>query len=123
MKVLNADGGTEFDSDSFGGVVINKHKKADGSYITGTGISLNSNASITAPDIINYSDYPNRNIKVIPLTSGDTYYKVLQPNISYSGFSTVNYARIAYFSTSDFTPSLATHGFVRRDTPITVLLT
>jgi hypothetical protein len=123
MQVYDTNGNVSFDSSSFGGIPINKHKKSDGSYIVQSYLSLDT-TSTSYSEVLNYSDYPGRKIKVIPITSGDTYYYVIQPNdTSISGFSSVNYARIAYFTTSDFSPTLATHGFTRVPTVVLVLLT
>ncbi|CAB5218492.1 hypothetical protein UFOVP218_22 [uncultured Caudovirales phage] len=124
MQVYATDGSVSFNSSSFGGVPVTQHKQSDGSYITQTYLDLDTTNSISSPLVLNYSDYPGRKIKVVPINSGDTYYQVIQPNDgSISGFSAVNYARIAYFTTSDFTPTLATHGFTRVATTVLVLLT
>jgi len=132
MVVYSSDGSSvEFDSTSFGGIPIQKHYNADGSYVTGGYLALNTTNTISSPAIIDYRDqigYGNigRNIKVVPISTGDTYYRVIQPNTTDSyitSLSSVNYARIAYYTNSDFTPILATHGFTRRDTIVLVLIT
>jgi hypothetical protein len=121
MQVRAADNSVSFDSSSFGGIPINQHKKSDGSYILPLTyyLPLDTTNTIDYPIVINYSDYPGRKIKVIPITSGDTYYQVTQP------VSTTDYATIAYFTTtitSDFSPTIGTHGFTRVPTIILVLL-
>jgi hypothetical protein len=124
MQVFAADGVTvNFDSSSFGGVPVTQHKQANGTYIVQTYLNLDTTNTIGSQLVLNYSDYPGRKIKVIPINSGDTYYQVIQPNTTLSGFSPVNYARISYFTNTDFTPTLATHGFTRIPTIILVLLT
>jgi hypothetical protein len=125
MQIKNADNLVEFDSTSFGGVPISKHKRADGTYLNGLlAANVPLTTTVTNPLIYNYSDYPGRIIKFIPFNSGDTYYKVIQPNETVTGFTPeVNYARIAFFTNSDFTPTLATHGFERIETQVLVLLT
>ena len=132
MIVYSSDGSSvEFDSTSFGGIPIQKHYNADGSYVTGGYLALNTTNTISSPAIFDYRDQigyqgVGRNIKVVPINTGDTYYRVIQPNTTDSyatGLSAVNYARIAYFTNSDFTPDINTHGFIRQDTIVLVLLT
>lgn len=122
MQIKNADDLVEFDSTSFGGIPISKHRYSDGTYYIGL-LNISVTNLVTSPMIIDYSDYPGRSIKAIPFNSGDTYFKVIQPNQAPSGFTAVNYARLAFFTNTDFTPSLATHGFERRGTQVLVLLT
>jgi hypothetical protein len=117
MQVYAADGSVSFDSSSFGGVPVTQHKQSNGSYIVQTYLNLDTTNTISSPMVLNYSDYPGRKIKVIPINSGDTYYQVTQP------VTTTDYARISYFTNTDFTPTLATHGFTRIPTIIWVLLT
>lgn len=118
MQVFAADGVTvNFDSSSFGGVPVTKHKQSNGSYITETYLNLDTTNTISSKIVLNYSDYPGRKIKVIPINSGDTYYQVTQP------VSSTDYATISYFTNTDFTPTLATHGFTRIPTIVLVLLT
>jgi hypothetical protein len=134
MVVYSSDGSrVEFDSTSFGGIPIQKHYNlSTNSYVTTGGyISLNTTNTISSPEIFDYRDQigyqgVGRNIKVVPISTGDTYYRVIQPNTTDSyitSLSSVNYARIAYYTNSDFTPTLATHGFTRRDTIVLVLIT
>ena len=132
VTVVDNSSRVEFDSTSFGGVPIQKHYNpststdVDGAYLT-----LNTANIISSPAIFDYRDQigyqgVGRNIKVVPINSGDTYYRVIQPNTTDSyatSLSAVNYARIAYFTNSDFTPDINTHGFIRRDTIVLVLLT
>jgi hypothetical protein len=129
MQIYAADGVTvNFDSSSFGGVPVQKHWQSNGSYLATTYLSISTTNSMSSPVIIDYRDQPGRNIKVIPINSGDTYYRVIQPNQTDSiltSLSAVNYARIAYFTTTptDFTPTVATHGFTTIATIVMVLIT
>jgi len=132
VAVIDNSSRVEFDSTSFGGIPIYKHYNVStNSYVTGGYLALNTTNTISSPEIFDYRDQigyqgVGRNIKVVPINSGDTYYRVIQPNTTDSyitSLSSVNYARIAYYTNSDFTPTLTTHGFTRRDTIVLVLIT
>ena len=108
MRTYNAAGNLEFDSTSYGGIPIGI-------------LDLSTTAESSSPTVIRYPEHIGRSLTVIPLVSGDYLYKVHPP---YEGYSpTGNYPQISYWSANpDFSPSLSTHGFVKRPTKVLVLL-
>lgn len=111
MKIYSQSNNLEFDSTSFGGIPIENAK--DLSTIYGS----------DNKQIINYTGYTGKNITIIPLVSGDVRYYPIQSGQTYGSFAAVNYPRIAYWSISpDFSPTLATHGFVKKPTTILTLI-
>lgn len=108
MQTYNAAGGLEFDSNSFGGIPIGI-------------LDLSTTAESNNPTVIRYPEYEGRSLIVVPLISGDYLYKVFAP---WDGIAPIgNYPQISYWTANpDFSPSLSTHGFVKRPTKILVLL-
>lgn len=112
MRTYNDSGGIEFDSTSYGGIPIAM-------------LDLSTSATFNAPSVIRYPEHTNRRLTVIPLVSGDYLYKVHGP---YEGVPPTfdangGFPQITYWAiNSDFSPTIATHGFEKKPTKILVLL-
>lgn len=112
MQTYNADGGLEFDSNSFGGIPIGV-------------LDLSTTATSSNPTVIAYTQYEKRSLIVVPLISGDYLFKVFGPwdGPGTPGTTVGDYPQISYWSANpDFSPTLSTHGFVKRPTKVLVLL-
>jgi hypothetical protein len=108
MKTYNAQNVLEFDSTSYGGIPVEL-------------IELSTTADSNNPTVIRYTAQEGRTLTVIPLVSGDYLYKIHNP---YEGYApTGNYPQISYWAANpNFSPSLSTHGFVKKPTKILVLV-
>jgi hypothetical protein len=111
MRTYNDSGNIEFDSTSFGGVPIDI-------------IDLTTTAGVNNPTFIRYPQHIGRSITIIPLVSGDY---LCQAHGPYEGDPNIdlnaNYPKLSYWSVNtDFSPTLSTHGFVKKPTKVLVLL-